>query len=126
MNVRWMAVLTGYMVDILITYLLYALFSPQSLTVYDPTQSGGLFLISLGLLATGAGGYVAGRMAQMQRVLHGLLVGVVGILVLQLQFLVDSGPGLSHTQVLALAAGGVVGALGGWLGRYPARGQRRR
>jgi putative membrane protein (TIGR04086 family) len=124
MNVRWMAILTGYIVDILITYLLYALFSPQSLTVSDPTQSGGLFLISLGLLATGVGGYVAGRLAQTQRALHGLLVGVVGILVLQLQLMVG-GPGLSHTQVLALAAGCVVGALGGWLGRYSPRGQRR-
>lgn len=122
-----MAVLTGYIVDALITSLLYTLLLPQSPTVSDPTQSGNLVLITLLLLSTGVGGYVAGRMAQTQRALHGLLVGVVGILVQQLLLLVDSSaPGLSRTLVLGLAAGCVLGALGGWLSRYPPQGQRGR
>jgi putative membrane protein (TIGR04086 family) len=121
-----MAVLTGFMVGALITFLLYALFSPQSLTASDPTQSGGLFLIGLGLLSTGVGGYIAGRMAQIQRTLHGLLVGVVGILVLQLELMIGGGPGISHIQVIALAAGCLTGALGGWISHYRLRRQRRR
>ena len=121
-----MAVLTGFIVYILITFLLYALFSPQSLTASDPTQSGGLFLIGLGLLSTGVGGYTAGRLAQTQRALHGLLVGVVGILVLQLEFAIGGRPGLSQTQVIALAAGCLAGALGGWISQYRPRRQRRR
>lgn len=121
-----MAILTGFVVYILITFLLYALLSPQSLAVSDPSQPGGLLLIGLGLLATGIGGYVAGRMAQTQRPLHGLLVGVVGVLVLQIQMAFGGGPGLSQIEVLALAAGCLAGALGGWLSRYPPRSQRRR
>ena len=120
-----MAVLTGFIVNILITFLLYALFYSESLTVADSARSSDLFLIALGLLAPGVGGYIAGRMAQAQRVLHGLLVGVVGILALQLQLAVGSGPGLSRAEVIALAAGCLAGALGGLLSRYRLRRQRR-
>ena len=126
MNVRWMAVLTGFIVYILITFLLYALFYPESLTAPDPLQLSDLFLIGLALLATGVGGYVAGRMAQAQRALHGLLVGVIGILVLQLQLAIGGGPGLSRSEVIALAAGCLAGTLGGLLSRYPPRGQLRK
>jgi putative membrane protein (TIGR04086 family) len=126
MNVRWMAVLTGFIVHTLITFFLYALFHPETLTAADAARSSDLFLIGLGLLAPGVGGYIAGRMVQAQRALHGLLVGVVGSLVLQLQFAVDSGPGLSRAEVIALAAGCLAGALGGLLSRYRPRRQRRR
>jgi putative membrane protein (TIGR04086 family) len=125
MNVRWMAVLTGFIVDILSTFLLYALFNPESLTATAAFQFSDLFLIGLGLLATGIGGYVAGRMAPAQRALHGLLVGVVGILVLQLQLAISGERGLSRAEVIALAAGCLAGTLGGLLSRYPPRRQPR-
>jgi putative membrane protein (TIGR04086 family) len=119
MNVRWMAVLTGFIVDIVLTSLLYALFYPQTLTTPEALPTNDLVFFGLGVLATGVGGYVAGRMAQAQRELHGLLVGVVGILVLQLQLAVGVGPGLARAQVIALGAGCLVGALGGLLSRLP-------
>jgi putative membrane protein (TIGR04086 family) len=119
MNVRWMAVLTGFIVDTLLTSLLYALFYPQTLSTPEALPTNDLVFFGLGVLATGVGGYVAGRMAQAQRELHGLLVGVVGILVFQLELAVSSGPGPSHAQVIALGAGCLVGALGGLLSRLP-------
>jgi len=125
MNVRWMAILTGFIVDIVTTFLLYALFYPASLTTPDTTQSSDLVQIGLGLLATGVGGYVAGRLAQSQRMLHGLLVGVVGILIIQLQLMVGGGPGIERVGVIALAVGCLAGALGGLLSHYPPQGQRK-
>jgi hypothetical protein len=64
-------------------------------------------------------------MAQAQRALHGLLVGVVGILALQLQLAIGGGRGLSRAEVIALAAGCVAGTLGGLLSRYPPRSRLR-
>jgi putative membrane protein (TIGR04086 family) len=118
MNIRWMAVLTGFIVDLVSSTLLFAIafpqiiFSSQSMDMNDPLAIG------IGLLGTAIGGYVAGRMGQAQRILHGLLVGVVGILMLQIQVALD-GDALSRIAVLALAAGCLAGALGGALSRYP-------
>jgi putative membrane protein (TIGR04086 family) len=118
MNVRWMAVLTGFIVDLVVTLLLYALIFPQTIFSSEAAQTTDPRAIALGLLATGVGGYVAGRMGQARRALHGLLVGVVGILVVQLQ-IASGGQSLSHTDVLVLAAGCLAGALGGLTSRYP-------
>lgn len=117
MNVRWMAVLTGFIVDTLLTSLLNALFYPQALTAPEALPTGDLAFLGLGVLATGAGGYVAGRMAQARCELHGLLVGVVGILVFQLQIAAGAGPGMARTQVIAMGAGCLAGALGGLFSR---------
>lgn len=118
MNIRWMAVLTGFLADVLLTYLIF-FFAPTTPTAgLDPTQATSLTLIGLGILATGVGGYIAGRMAQVQRPLHGLLVGVVGILAIQLQLLYG-GPSMTRVDVIALALGCLAGTLGGWLSRFP-------
>jgi hypothetical protein len=58
-------------------------------------------------------------MAQTQRPLHGLLVGVVGILAIQLQLLAG-GTSLTRIDVIALALGCLAGTLGGTLSRFPA------
>jgi putative membrane protein (TIGR04086 family) len=81
-------------------------------------------MIVLGIIATGVGGYVAGRMAQTLRPLHGLLVGVVGILAIQLQLLYG-GPTISRTDVISLALGCLLGALGGLLSRFPTQRRAR-
>jgi putative membrane protein (TIGR04086 family) len=124
MNVRWMAVLTGYIVDTLISLLLLALLSsvvtPEFSASPDLTQPADLVLLCLLLLSTGIGGYVAGRMAPTDGPLHGLLVGVVGILVNQLETLTSGSP-LSHTLVIASGVGCLIGGLGGFLSRYPTR-----
>src|SRR5215470_4327190 len=80
MNIRWMAVLTGFVVDILLTFFITLLAPTSASAAPDLMQPPDFLLIGLGILATGVGGYVAARMAQTQRILHGFLVGVVGIL----------------------------------------------
>ncbi len=120
MNIRWMAVLTGFVVDYMVTMLLFVMMNPEEAFSVAPviTEPHHLLLISLGILSTGIGGYVAGRMTETDHALHGLLVGVIGILFGQL-----SGSTLPRVLVVASAIGCIVGALGGLLSRYvpPAR-----
>ncbi len=119
MNIRWTAVLTGFLADILLIFFI-SFFAPPTVSAGpDPTRAADLILIGLDILATGVGGYIAGRMAQARRPLHGLLVGVVGILAIQLQLLAG-GPSLTRIDVVALALGCLAGALGGTLSRFPA------
>src|SRR4051812_32235985 len=124
MNVRWMAVLTGFIVDTLISYLLLGLLSsfvtPEFTTSPDLTQTADVLLICLLVVSTGVGGYVAGRMAQQEQPLHGVLVGAVGILVNQLLTLPD-GAAIPRIFVITSAVGCLIGGLGGFLSRYPAR-----
>jgi hypothetical protein len=94
MNVRWMAVLTGFVVDIAISALLSLLATPQFYTAPNLAQPGDLLLIGLLALSTGIGGFVAGRMAGESRTINGLLVAIVGILVNQL------GPPLPRVFVI--------------------------
>lgn len=113
MNVRWLAVITGFMVDYLISILI-VLFAPETFfSAPDITRVGDLIIISLLTLSTGIGGYVAGRMARTSRPINGLLVAVVGILVGQLQ-----GPS-PRLFVVASAIACLFAALGGYLSRYP-------
>jgi putative membrane protein (TIGR04086 family) len=119
MNIRWMAVLTGFLVHILLIFLI-SFFAPPTVSAGpDPARPADLILIGLGILTTGIGGYIAGRMAQAQRPLHGLLVGVVSILAIQLQLLAG-GPSLTRIDVITLALGCLAGAVGGLLSRFPA------
>ena len=117
MNVRWMAVLTGFLVDYLISMLLSILASPEFFVAPDLSRPNDLILTCLLLLSTGIGGYVAGRMARTNRVINGLLVAVVGILLGQL-----GGP-TPRVFVIASAISCLVAALGGFLSRYPLRQQ---
>jgi hypothetical protein len=125
MNVRWVAVLTGFFVDFVISQLLGLLLAtPAFMTSPDLTRPGDMILISLLTLTTGIGGYVAGRMAGSSRALNGLLVAVVGILLSQL------GPPPPRVFVVSSAIACGVAALGGYLSRFPAeqpsRSSRRR
>jgi putative membrane protein (TIGR04086 family) len=113
MNVRWIAVLTGFFVDIFVSQLLVLFASPEFFTSPDLTRPGDVLLISLLVLSTGVGGYVAGRMARSDRWLNGLLVAIIGILVGQL-----SAP-LPRPFVIATAISCGVAALGGYLSRFP-------
>jgi putative membrane protein (TIGR04086 family) len=119
MNVRWIGVLTGFIVDSLISFFLFALTRPDFSTAPDLTQLADLLFLCLLVLSTGVGGYVAGRMAQTDRMLNGFLVGVVGILVAQLDLVFADGQPMPHVFVIASAVGCLLGALGGFLSRYP-------
>jgi hypothetical protein len=52
MNVRWMAVLTGFVVDIAISALLSLLVTPRFYTAPNPAEPGDLLLIGLLALST--------------------------------------------------------------------------
>lgn len=114
MNIRWMAVLTGFVVDIALSTVVGFFTSADFSTSPDPTRPGDMLFLALLTLSTGIGGYVAGRMARDDRVINGLLVAIVGILINQL------GPPLPKVFVIASAIACGVAALGGFLSRYPA------
>jgi hypothetical protein len=124
MNVRWMAVLTGYIVDFVVSQLLLFFASPEFFTSPDLTRTGDLILMCLLTFSTGVGGYIAGRMAGSSRALNGLMVAIIGILVGQL------GPPPPRIIVIATVVACGLAALGGYLSRYPteqaSRSSRRR
>jgi putative membrane protein (TIGR04086 family) len=119
MNVRWMGVLIGFAVDFLISAIIGLFASPTFGETPDITRPDDLALLILLTLSTGVGGYVAGRMAERDRALNGLLVGVVGILFAQLQLL-GSDIVLPRIFVVQALAACLCGALGGYLARFPA------
>ena len=113
MNVRWSAVITGFLVDFLIGILLTPFISQDLYASPDLTQPGVIFLLSLPVVLTTISGYVAGRMAKTSRVINGLMVQIVGILLGVL-----SGP-IPRVGVITYAAACAFAALGGYLSRYP-------
>jgi putative membrane protein (TIGR04086 family) len=113
MNVRWTAVLTGFLVDVLISILLSPFISEELITSPDLSRPGDLFLLALPVVLTTVSGYVAGRMAKTSRVLNGFLVQIVSIL-----FSVLLGP-LPHTQIISFVVACLFAALGGYLSRFP-------
>ena len=123
MNVRWMAVLTGFVVDIAISALLSLLATPEFYTAPNLAQPGDLLLLGLLALSTGIGGFVAGRIAGESRTINGLLVAIVGILINQL------GPPLPRAFVLSSVLACGLAALGGYLSRFapqqPSRSSKR-
>jgi putative membrane protein (TIGR04086 family) len=121
MQIRWMAVLNGFIVDLMVTTISLLVFYPRAFSSTDPTIADDPIVIGLGLLCTAIGGYVAGRLAGIQRWLNGFMVGVVGILSVQIQLLASANATLTRTQVFALALGCVAGAVGGWLSNLPKR-----
>ncbi len=113
MNVRWSAVMTGFLVDFLIGILLAPFISQDIFTSPDLTQPRVLFLLSLPVVLTTISGYVAGRMAKTSRVLNGLMVQIVIILFSQL-----GGP-IPRVAIVTYVAACIFAALGGYLSRYP-------
>jgi putative membrane protein (TIGR04086 family) len=120
MNVRWMAVMTGFVVDVLVTSLVGLLAGPVTeslVTSPDITRLDHLALLALGVLSTGIGGYVAGRLATSDFALHGLLVAAVGVLFAQLPPLLGD-PAIPRVFVIQAVFLCAAGPLGGLLSRY--------
>lgn len=117
MNVRWTAVMTGFLVDFLIGFLLAPFISPDLYTAPDISQPSVVLMLGLPVVLTTISGYVAGRVAKTSRVLNGLLVQVVSILFSQLV-----GP-LPRALVITYAIACIFAALGGYLSRFPAERQ---
>jgi len=124
MDVRWGAVLAGFMADYLITGCIVIFANPGDafFQAPDPTRLDHITYMALFILSTGVGGYLAGRLSSVRGPLHGLLVGVVGILIGQIQTMA-TGIGPARPFVVASAIGCLIGALGGALAmlRFPKR-----
>lgn len=122
MPIRWMAVITGFVVDYVVTALLMIVVAPEPafFDAPDLRLPAHLVFLILALLSTGVGGFVAARMASGRYELHGLLVGVVGILFAQFQILAGA-PNPPKLFVIASAVGCAVGALGGLVARAVGR-----
>lgn len=113
MNVRWTAVLTGFLVDFFIALVLSPFVNPDIYTSPDLSSPTVLLWLGLPVVLTTISGYVAGRMAKTSRVLNGFLVQVVSILFSQLD-----GPIPRVAVVTYLLACGFA-ALGGYLSHFP-------
>ncbi|MEF3275713.1 MAG: TIGR04086 family membrane protein [Chloroflexus sp.] len=116
MNIRWSAVISGFMADFALTILLQVVIvaTGQSTVFTEPSWQNPIhmLLIAIGASLTGVGGFVAGWMTDNSFAMHGLLVGVVGVLVAALANAgITTPPLLLAGQVL----GCICGALGGML-----------
>jgi putative membrane protein (TIGR04086 family) len=113
-DVRWMAVFVGFWVDAVISVVirLFTMPDEQFLMAPDIGNPDHLLILALLTISTGVGGYVAGRIAKSRNALHGLLVGVVGILIAQLD-VASGGPMPARPFIIASAVGCMLGALGG-------------
>jgi putative membrane protein (TIGR04086 family) len=112
MHIRWNAVFTGFLVEFVFSLLVLSFARPEYATSPDLTSSDGV-IVALILVCVGAGGYIAGRMAKQDRVLNGLMVGVIDTL---FSTLFGSLP---RILVIATALGWITAALGGYLSRFP-------
>lgn len=119
-RIMWFAIALGLLADNVISLIITAI-SQQ----YDPdlgqqitfaTGAGGLVAILL-VLSTGFGGWLAGRLAKTEYVLHGALVGGMGIILLLFTSFFGAEPvPLINTLLQCVAV--VVGGLGGWLSQW--------
>lgn len=117
MNVRWQAVMTGFLVDFLIWVLLSLFVGEDLYTAPDLSQLSVVLLLGLPIVLTTVSGYVSGRMAKTSRALNGLMVQIVIII-----FSMLSGP-IPRVVVVTYAISCFFAALGGYLSRYPGERQ---
>ena len=122
-RIRWLAVAAGYVADYFISFVI------AGIGVHlDPKLAQGISFGSIAaavtavllVLSTGVGGWIAGRLAKHEYVLHGVLVGGIGII----DMLISSffGERIPLTSILIQFAAVAVGGLGGWLSQWvPAR-----
>jgi putative membrane protein (TIGR04086 family) len=118
MDIRWSAVLVGFLTDYAITGIILLLANPNEAFRNAPNIAipEHLILIVLLTVSTGVGGYVAARLARSNHAMHGLLVGVIAILMSQLDVL-GGAPNPARTFIVASAIGCLLGAMGGLIAK---------
>jgi putative membrane protein (TIGR04086 family) len=116
MNVHWSAVLFGWLVDFALSLLLQVFIFWIGLTEFfeapDPSILIHMGLLSLFVLFTGIGGFVAARLAEESYLINGLLVGVTGVLIAAV--LNGSNAEVDRVFVIGQLAGCLLAALGGY------------
>ena len=125
-RIRWLAVAAGYFVDALISLAILGIaqqFDPELVRGVSFRTSAGTIAAILLVLSTGIGGWLAGRLAKHEYVLHGALVGSIGIIDMLISSLFGEQAPLTNILLQCVAV--AVGAIGGWLSRWvPAPQQR--
>ncbi len=122
-RIRWLAVAAGYFADYFISLVIAGIgvqFDPNLARGISFGSIAGAVTAVLLVLSTGVGGWIAGRLAKQEYVLHGVLIGGIGII----DMLISSffGEQIALTNILLQFAAVAVGALGGWLSQWmPAR-----
>ncbi|MBX0327998.1 TIGR04086 family membrane protein [Oscillochloris sp. ZM17-4] len=116
MNIRWAAVLFGWLVDFGLSLALQLLVIAVGATSFFDSPSftspTHLVIMLLFVLVVGAGGFAAARMAGTAFALHGFLVGVADIL---FSTLLSGGVATPRPFILIEILGCAAGALGGLL-----------
>jgi putative membrane protein (TIGR04086 family) len=116
MNVKWTAVLFGWLVDFALSLLLQMIIVWFGVSSFFDSPSFAnpihLALMLLFVAVVGVGGYVGARMAGSDYALHGFLVGIADILV---SALLSSGAATPHPFILIEVLGCAAGAAGGVL-----------
>lgn len=116
MNVQWAAVLFGWLVDFILSFLLQmiiigvgmdAFYNNPSLT--NPIHLGIMLLF---VLVVGVGGFIAARRAGTAFAFHGFLVGITDILITSL---LNIGYAVPRPFILVQILGCIAAALGGLL-----------
>ncbi|MBA3945739.1 MAG: hypothetical protein H0X37_14370 [Herpetosiphonaceae bacterium] len=120
-KIAWLAVTVGFLVDTMLSEFIATICRAVDPTVVGQADNStfasttGIVLWVASIFATGLGGYVAARWAKRERVLHGVLVGGLGIGMMLLFAVLDSSVtynGLDLSlQFLATLMGGVGGLL---------------
>jgi len=124
-RIQWLAILVGYLVDM--TGSMIIAFAAQSIDPSVLSQSmfastTGVVTAFLLVLMTTIGGFVAGRIAQEERFLHGFMVGGIGIIMLLIDSLV--GTVIPLENILLQCCATLLGGLAGYGSRWTTTRQR--
>lgn len=116
-RIKWIAIVAGFLLDTFISTLIFGLAArvePALSTTITLTTTAGRITACLLVLSTGIGGWLAARLARTEYVLHGVLVGGMGIFAMLLQGLLGGQAQPLNAILLQCVAVGV-GGIGGWL-----------
>lgn len=118
MSIHWRAIAIGYAVDFLLSVMLGGFFSQDDIAYGTLGSPVAPALLAVSVVVMLASGYAAGRVAQQDGLLHGVLLGAVDVLMN-----VVLGGLSTRLLVLSVLVGWAAAALGGFLSRFPARAE---
>ncbi len=124
-RIVWLAVIAGFVVDTVISLVIIAIasmFDPQVTREQNFSTTAGVVTTVLLSFSTLLGGFIAGRRAKHEYILHGALVGGISIVTLMLDsFFVEQASLFTIVHGIVLV---FMGALGGLISRWLAPAQQ--